>query len=145
MRTLLYNRCIVWARLIKRQGARTRVGQPGFDPSARGVESFLHSFVSRLALDSTQTSGAKTLTFFQFRAANIQSHPNTMRADRRLSLAAQPCLLAGQRAIRLTLLPNTHSVILVYFPSRWSRASTYICKADTLAFTDCDYCQMLVL
>ena len=26
------------------------------------------------------------------------------------------------------------------FPSRWSRTSTYIYKAESLAFTDCDYC-----
>ena len=38
-----------------------------------------------------------------------------------------------------------HSVISGHFPSRWSRASTYICKAETLAFTDCDYCYTLVL
>ena len=46
---------------------------------------------------------------------------------------------------RHTLLPSTHSVISIYFPSRWSRASTYICKTETLAFTDCDYCYTLVL
>ena len=33
-----------------------------------------------------------------------------------------------------------HSVISVQFPSRWARTLTYICKAETLAFTDCDYC-----
>ena len=75
----------------------------------------------------------------------IQSRPNMMRAYRRLSLASFACLLASQRAIRLTLLPNTHSVISVYFPSRWSCASTYICKAETLVFTDCDYCYTLML
>ena len=53
---------------------------------------------------------------------------------------SRPCLLADKRAMILTLLPNTHSVISVHFPSRWSRASTYICKAETLAFTDYDYC-----
>ena len=69
----------------------------------------------------------------------LQSHPNTMRAYRRLSLAALACPLAGERAVILTLLPNTHSVISVYFPNRWSRASKYICKAETLVFTDCEY------
>ena len=76
---------------------------------------------------------------------NVQSHPNTTRAYRRLSLAALACLLAGKRAIILTLLPNTYSVISFYFPSGWSRASTYIYKAKTLAFADCDYCYTLVL
>ena len=76
---------------------------------------------------------------------NISSHPNTTRSLRRLSLTALPCLLAGKWAIILTLLPNTHAVISVNFPSRWSCASTYICKAKTLAFTDCDYCYTLVL
>ena len=33
-----------------------------------------------------------------------------------------------------------HSGISGHFPSRWSHASTYICKAEKLAFTDCDYC-----
>ena len=28
----------------------------------------------------------------------------------------------------------------VEFPSNWSRASMYISKAETLAFTDYDYC-----
>ena len=70
----------------------------------------------------------------------VQSHPNTMRGLRRLPLAALTCLLADYRAIRLPLLPNTHCVISVYFPSKWSHTSTYICKAETLAFTDCDYC-----
>ena len=75
----------------------------------------------------------------------IQSHPNTMRAYRWLSLAALACLLVGKRAVILMLLPNTHSVISVHFPSKWLRTSTYICKAETLAFTDCDYYSMLVL
>ena len=75
----------------------------------------------------------------------VQSHPNTTRAYRRLSLAALDCPVAGQRAIILKQLPNTHSVISVYFPSRWSRASTYICEAETLAFTDRDFCQTLAL
>ena len=44
-----------------------------------------------------------------------------------------------------TLLPNTLSVISGHFPSRWLHTSTYICKAEMLAFTDCDYCQTLVL
>ena len=66
--------------------------------------------------------------------------PNTKRAYRWLSLTALAYLLAGQRGVILTLLPNTHAVISVYFPGRWSRASTYICKAETLAFTDCNYC-----
>ena len=69
----------------------------------------------------------------------IQSFPNTMRGYIRLSLAALAGLPANYRAVILTLLPITHSVISVQFPSRWSRASTYICKAETLAFTDCDY------
>ena len=71
----------------------------------------------------------------------IQSHSNTTRAYRRLSLAALAYLLPGQRAIIVMLLPNTHSVISGHFPRRWSHASTYICKAETLAFTDCVYCQ----
>ena len=45
--------------------------------------------------------------------------------------------LAGRQTAAAS---NTHCVISVYFPSRWSRASTSICKAETLAFTDCDYC-----
>ena len=74
---------------------------------------------------------------------DIQSHPK--RRYRWLSHAALTCLLAGKWAIILMLLPNTHSVISVYVPSRWSRASMYICKVKTLAFTDCDYCYTLVL
>ena len=35
---------------------------------------------------------------------------------------------------------KTLIVISGHFPSRWSRASTYICKAEKLAFTDCYYC-----
>ena len=60
---------------------------------------------------------------------HVQSHSYIRHGNRRLSLAALVYLLA-----------NNHSVIPVHFPSRWSRASTYICKAKTLAFTDCDYC-----
>ena len=51
---------------------------------------------------------------------------NIMRGLRRLSLAALACLLAGKRAIILTLLPNTHSVIPVHFPSRWSRGGVSV-------------------
>ena len=55
-------------------------------------------------------------------------------------------LFAGQLTGHHTdAAPNTHSVISVQFPSRWSRTSTYICKAETFAFTDCDYCYTLVL
>ena len=51
----------------------------------------------------------------------------------------------GWPASRLTGLHTAsapkHSLCFpVQFPSNWSRASTYICKAETLAFTDCDYC-----
>ena len=49
-----------------------------------------------------------------------------MRAYTRLSLAALACLLAGKRAIKLTLLPNAHSVISVNFPSRWSRVDVSV-------------------
>ena len=59
----------------------------------------------------------------------IQSFPNTTCGYRRLLLVALACL---------TQFPNTHSFISVQFPSRWSCASTYICKVETLAFTDCD-------
>ena len=45
----------------------------------------------------------------------IQSHPNTMRAYSLLLLAALACLLAGYRAVILTLLLNTHSVISFIF------------------------------
>ena len=41
---------------------------------------------------------------------------------------------------RQTAAASKHCVISVYFPSRCSRASMYTCKAETLAFTDCDYC-----
>ena len=70
----------------------------------------------------------------------ILSIPNTLRSYRLLSLAALAGLPADWRGILLMLLPNTHSVISVQFPSRWSRVSMYICKAEMLAFTDCDYC-----
>ena len=39
---------------------------------------------------------------------------------------------------------QTVTVISVQFPSNWSRTSMYICKAETLAFTNCDYCWILV-
>ena len=71
---------------------------------------------------------------------SVQSFPNTTRGYKRLTLAALACRPADYRVRILTLLPNTHSVISVQFPSRWSRASTYICKAENLAFTVCDYC-----
>ena len=54
-------------------------------------------------------------------------------------------LPAGRQAGHDTDAASKHSVISVHFPSRWSCASTYICKAETLAFTDCDYCYTLVL
>ena len=42
---------------------------------------------------------------------------------------------------RHTDAASKHSVCYFsLFPSRWSCASTYICKAETLAFTVCDYC-----
>ena len=43
------------------------------------------------------------------------SFPNTTRGYRRMSLAALACLPAGQQGVILTLLPNTHSVILFSF------------------------------
>ena len=54
-------------------------------------------------------------------------------------------LPAGRQAGHYTHAASKYSVISVHFPSRWSFASTYICKAKTLAFTDCDYCYTLVL
>ena len=42
---------------------------------------------------------------------------------------------------RLTANGPKHSLsFLVQFPSNLSRASTYICKTETLAFNHCDYC-----
>ena len=42
---------------------------------------------------------------------------------------------------RQTAAAPKHSLCsLVQFPINWSRASTYICKTETLGFTDCDYC-----
>ena len=76
------------------------------------------------------------LNFYDKESSKYYARPQT---------AVARGLLVGNRAIILTLLPNTHSVISVHFPSRWSRASTYICKTKTLAFTDCDYCYKLVL
>ena len=49
-------------------------------------------------------------------------------------------LPADYRVRILMLLPNTHSVISIQFPRRWSCALMYICKTETLVFTDCDYC-----
>ena len=49
-------------------------------------------------------------------------------------------LPAGQLAGHQTDAASEHSTLIsVYFPSRWSCALTYICKAESLAFTDCDY------
>ena len=45
----------------------------------------------------------------------------------------------GWPASRL-VVRYTDAVISVQFPSNWSCASTYICKAETLAFTDCENC-----
>ena len=40
-----------------------------------------------------------------------------------------------------TAASSKHSLcFLVQFPSNWSRALMYICKMETLAFSDCDYC-----
>ena len=41
---------------------------------------------------------------------NIQSHPNTTRGNRRLSLAALPGRPAASRGVKLPLLPNTRSI-----------------------------------
>ena len=71
---------------------------------------------------------------------HTQSFPNTTRGYKRLSLSALACREADYRVRILTLLLNTHYVISVQFPSRWSRTSTYIWKAVTLVFTDYDYC-----
>ena len=35
--------------------------------------------------------------------------------------------------------PKHSLCYIIQFPSRWSCASTYICKAETLSFTNCDY------
>ena len=40
---------------------------------------------------------------------------------------------------------QTLTLFSVQFPSNWSCASMYISKAETLAFSDCDYFQTLVL
>ena len=64
-----------------------------------------------------------------------------MRGYRLLSLAALATHLTGH----LTAAAPKHSLcFLVQFPSNWSHASTYICKTETLVFTDCD-CLTLVL
>ena len=76
---------------------------------------------------------------------HVQSHSYIRRGNRRLSLAALPGLPAASRGVKLPLLANTRYVFQFSFRVIWSRASMYICKAETLAFTDNDYCQMLVL
>ena len=40
---------------------------------------------------------------------------------------------------------HTDAVPTLLYHSVSECASTYICKAETLVFTDCDYCYMLVL
>ena len=54
-------------------------------------------------------------------------------------------LPAGRLAGRHTDAAPKHSLISVQFPISWSHTSMYICKAEKLPFTDCDYCQTLVL
>ena len=51
------------------------------------------------------------------------------------------CQLVGHH----TDAPKHSLRYIIQFPSRWSCISTYIYKAEMLAFTNCDYCQMLVL
>ena len=59
---------------------------------------------------------------------------------RRLQTAVTGGLRSPAGCVILTLLPNTHSAISVQFPNSWLCTSTYICKAETLAFPNCDYC-----
>ena len=49
-----------------------------------------------------------------------------MRAYRQLSLAAFACLLAGQRAIRLTLLPNTRCYFSLFFEQMVTRIDVHL-------------------
>ena len=44
----------LWVRYLMRQGAWLWAGWPRFDPGVGGVKIFLHSFMSRLVLRSTQ-------------------------------------------------------------------------------------------
>ena len=80
------------------------------------------------------------IAFQQYRASQILcAHTDCCRSRPWLA-----CQLANGASYS-RCFQDTHSVISVYFPSRWSRASMYICKVETLAFTDCDYCYTLVL
>ena len=51
------------------------------------------------------------------------------------ALARSLGLPAGRLAGHHSDAASKHSG---HFLSRWSHASTYICKAETLVFTDCD-------
>ena len=53
------------------------------------------------------------------------------------SLGLPACQLAGRHT---DAAPKHSLCYIIQFPSRWSCASTYICKAEMLAFTDCGYC-----
>ena len=54
-----------------------------------------------------------------------------------LGLDLPACRLAGHHA---DAAPKHLLCYIIQFLSRWTCASTYICKAETLAFTNCDYC-----
>ena len=46
---------------------------------------------------------------------------------------------SGRLAGHHTDAAPKHSLLFQLFWSRWSCTSMYICNAETLAFTDCDY------
>ena len=91
------------------------------------------------------------LTFFCDVAQDWQKDSRTYRVIQILCAASDGCRswpwltysqVSGPSDCRYFQILT---VIWVHFPSGWSRASTYICKAKTLAFADCDYCYTLVL
>ena len=69
----------------------------------------------------------------------LQSHSFNTLGNRRLPLAALAGRPAAWRDLTLPLLPT----LTLFFSSvfdNWSRASKYIYTAETLVFTNCDYC-----
>ena len=78
---------------------------------------------------------------FIFKYFLLQSHPNTMHAYRRLSLSAFTCLLAGQQAVRLPLLPNT-PVLLQFIFRVDDHAHRHAFAKRKHQRTDCDYCDL---
>ena len=77
---------------------------------------------------------------------NVKNIYFIYRASQILRAAIDGCRSQPWLACWLTsrasywLCSQTLTVISVQFPSNWWHASTYICKAETLEFTDCDYC-----